>query len=362
MKRLYSILPYLLLAALLCGCSRTPGNNPAAADGSSISDADLTPCDRQFFAMTTVMSLRGYGPDAEAVLEKAEQEVKALDEQLSPGNPSGEVAGLNASGGGQLSEDTKALTDAALKIYAETDGAFDITIGPLMELWGFTSLYEEEAETIHEIPDEARIRKTLQLVDASKLSFDAAAGTLSMPEGMQIDFGGIAKGYASQKLSELFRSEGLTGGVIDLGGNVQVVGTKPDGSPWKVGITDPSESSSLLGVLSVSKDCAVVTTGGYERYLTGPDGKTYHHVLDPSTGRPADNGLLSATIVCEDGTTADGLSTALFVLGTDKAIAFWEEHRNAIDVILVDTDQTVYVSSGIAEQFTDCSYKVVVLK
>ena len=146
---------------------------------------------------------------------------------------------------------------------------------------------------------------------------------------------------------------------MNLGGNVQALGSKTDGSKWKVGIQDPEGKEDYLGTLSI-KDQAVITSGGYERYFE-EDGKTYHHIIDPRTGYPADSGLLSVTIVSSDGTLADGLSTSLFIMGKEEAIEYWRDHSEEFDGILETEDGTLYVTEGIAEEFEAKGHKVEVV-
>ena len=141
-------------------------------------------------------------------------------------------------------------------------------------------------------------------------------------------------------------------------GNAQVFGTKPDGSLWRVAVQSPDSEDEYLGVLE-TKDKAIITSGGYERYFE-KDGVTYHHIIDPSTGYPADNGLISVTIVSADGTLADGLSTSLFVMGKDKATDYWKAHSDEFDMILLTDDEKLYVSEGIKDSFTsDREFEIV---
>ncbi len=167
---------------------------------------------------------------------------------------------------------------------------------------------------------------------------------------MKIDFGGIAKGYTSGRIADIYRECGVTSGLINLGGNVQVVGTKTDGSKWRVAVQSPEAEDDYLGILSTA-DRAVITSGGYERSFE-QDGMKYHHIIDPSTGHPANNGLVSVTIVSADGTLADGLSTSLFIMGKDKAAEYWRAHSDEFDTILEDADGVLYVTEGIADDFT----------
>ena len=149
---------------------------------------------------------------------------------------------------------------------------------------------------------------------------------------------------------DIYREKGVTSGLVNLGGNAQVFGTKPDGSLWRVAVQSPDSEDEYLGVLE-AKDKAIITSGGYERYFE-KGGVTYHHIIDPATGYPAENGLVSVTIVSTDGTLADGLSTSLFVMGKDKAVDYWKAHSDEFDMILLTDDEKLYVSEGIKDSFT----------
>ena len=192
----------------------------------------------------------------------------------------------------------------------------------------------------------------------------AAAAVPSAPsvtfeiKGLEIDLGGIAKGFTGDRVGEIFSRYNINSGIISLGGNVQAYGTKTNGKPWRVAIQNPESSMEYLGVLDV-QDKAVVTSGGYERFFE-ENGVRYHHIIDPRTGYPADSGLISATIVCEKGILADGLSTSLFIMGKDQAEKFWRESDLYFDYILEDKEGTLYVTEGIADSLmTDAKVEVV---
>ena len=192
----------------------------------------------------------------------------------------------------------------------------------------------------------------------------AAAQALSAPsvtfeiKGLEIDLGGIAKGFTGDRVGEIFSQYNIQSGIISLGGNVQAYGTKTNGKPWRVAIQNPENSMEYLGVLDV-QDKAVVTSGGYERFFE-ENGVRYHHIIDPRTGYPADSGLISATIVCGKGILADGLSTSLFIMGKERAEKFWREGDLDFDYILEDKDGTLYVTEGIADALmTDAKVVVV---
>lgn len=310
---------------------------------SSSSDADAS-SSRDIFAMDTYMTVTAYGPNAETAVDQAKQEIERLDALLSTGEETSEVAQINANGGGLLSEDTTYLLERSLELYDSTNGVFDIAIYPIMDAWGFTT-------GNYTVPSDETIENLLPLTDANDIIYDKDKLSISFAkDGMKIDFGGIAKGYTSGRIADIYRECGVTSGLINLGGNVQVVGTKTDGSKWRVAVQSPEAEDDYLGILSTA-DRAVITSGGYERYFE-QDGVKYHHIIDPSTGHPANNGLVSVTIVSADGTLADGLSTSLFIMGKDKAAEYWRAHSDEFDTILEDEDGVLYVTEGIADDFT----------
>ncbi len=302
----------------------------------------LSPGERQsttrtLVAMDTVMSFTACGPDREAALDEALAEVQRLDALLDAQDPASEISRLNAAGSASLSEDTAALLQAALEAYRDTDGLFDCTIYPLMELWGFST-------GAYHVPSEAELAERLLLVDSGQISLRGTAAALG--PGQRIDLGGIAKGYASARVMAIFQKHGLRSGMVSLGGNVQTLGERPQGGAWQIGLRDPAGSEAdYLAVVKVEGQ-AVVTSGGYERYFE-QDGKTYIHILDPRTGRPATGDLLSATVVSPDGTLADALSTAVFLMGRDAALDYWRT-REGFDLALLTTDGSLYVTEGIA--------------
>jgi thiamine biosynthesis lipoprotein len=298
-------------------------------------------CTKQLFAMDTVMSFTAYGKNCEQAVDAALQEIQRLDELLSTGNESSELSRINQSGCGTVSEDTAQILTEALDIYESTGGLFDVSIYPLMDLWGFPS-------GEYHVATEEELAQLLPLVNASEIQFDGTQVTLG--EGQKIDFGGIAKGYASGRVMEIFRDYGIKSAMVTLGGNIQVLNEKTDGTAWQIGIQDPAGlQGSVLAVVQV-RNKAVVTSGGYERYFE-EDGKTYIHILDPRTGYPVENGLTSVSIISENGMLADALSTSLFIMGLDDAVTYWEEHRDSFDMVLITEDGKLYITEGIAEDF-----------
>lgn len=313
---------------------------------------ETTEATQSIFAMDTYMTVTAYGARAEEAVDAGISEIQCLDSLLSTGDENSEVAQINSAGSGVLSEDTQYLLERSLSIWESTGGVFDITIYPLMNEWGFTS-------GDYKVPSEETIHSLLNLVDAANIEFDQETSTLTFAkEGMKIDFGGIAKGYTSSRLMEIFSNYGIESALVNLGGNVQVLGSKVNGTAWRVGIQDPNDSDSYIGGVSVT-DKAVITSGGYERYFE-QDGVTYHHIIDPSTGYPADSNVSSVTIVSDDGTLADGLSTSLFIMGVDKAADYWRKNSDLFDAILMTDDGDIYVTEGIASQFfSDNSFNII---
>lgn len=335
-KKITAILMVILIGIMAAGCGQQQKTEQTEGTEESAS--------QDIFAMDTYMSVTAYGADAESAVSDAIAEIERLDALLSTGETDSEIYKLNQNGGGSISEDTSYLLERALEIWKSTDGCFEIGIYPLMQEWGFT-------DGNYKVPDKETLQKLLPLADSSKIDFNEKDQTVSFEQdGMEIDFGGIAKGYTSGRIMDIFREHGIKSGMVSLGGNVQVLGIKIDGSKWRVAVQNPEDTENYLGVLE-TQDRAVITSGGYERYFE-QNGKTYQHILDPKTGYPADSGLISVTIVSADGTLADGLSTSLFVMGKEKAVAYWRAHSEEFDAILVEKDGTVSVTENIADQFT----------
>ena len=338
------------------------------------------------FAMDTYMNLLAYGDRAEEAIVAAAAEIHRIDDLLSTGNPESEISKINAAGGGEVSDFTAGLIAESQTLYKETGGLFDIAIYPVMKLWGFPT---QE----YRVPEKAEIEAALKLADPSAITVGsapvpaapaAAEGTTSAAEetapaaaagetatgaveetapaeapnvqitfgipGMEIDLGGIAKGYTSSRVMEIFKEYGVEHGLVSLGGNVQALGGKQDGNPWRVAIQNPESELDYLGVLEI-KDKCVITSGGYERFFE-QDGVRYHHIIDPRTGSPADSGIISSTIISSDGALADGLSTSLFIMGLEEAEKYWRANANKFDFVLEDRSGKLYISEGAAKMIT----------
>ena len=334
---------FSILIAALCLCLTGCGKQTTEAAA-------------QIFAMDTVMEVAAYGEHAEQAVKYTEKRIEELENRLSRTKAYSLVSGLNRDGSiRHLTYDYWNLIARAKEYRDATNGAFDITIAPVMDAWGFTG-------DSFRVPEQSELDTLLKKVNSDAIQMlGSPSDSVTLGEGQAIDLGGIAKGYTSDLVEQTFRANGIESGKISLGGNVFVLGGKPDGSDWRVGIKDPRNESGLAAILSL-RDAYAITSGGYERYFE-ENGKTYHHIIDPSTGYPADSGLLSVTVVAADngpdwagagnGAMCDAFSTALFVMGEEQALDFWRNGGYDFDLVLVTEDGRVVITAGLADRFEE---------
>ena len=336
MRRMGTALAAALLAGSLTACGAPAGGAMETA---------------QVFAMDTVMVLNVCGGEAETALRAAEDELYRLDALLSRTRENSAVSRLNSAPAGtpaEVGEEVRDLTAAALGYSAATGGTFDITLAPVSSAWGFT-------EDAYRVPSREELDELLTHVGAEHVHLEGE-DAVSLDEGTRIDLGAIAKGYASDVVAAVCRENGVTNGTVSLGGNVWVCGGNPNGEPWLIGIQDPARpeaADAYTGILSMT-DGFAVTSGGYQRYFE-EDGKIYHHIIDPATGCPAESGLTSVTVISEgtagSGAMCDALSTALFVMGEERALDFWRSGVYDFELVLVTEDGRLLVTDGIADDF-----------
>lgn len=338
-RRIISLLWALLL---LSGCGEARSPLPWAGPAGRSAGQERSTA---FFAMDTYMTIRTYGAE-DGLLDSAVELVGKLESSLSTTREDSEIYALNRDGSAALSEDAGYLLRRALELCGETGGALDISVYPVVRAWGFTT-------DNYRVPGADELAGLLERVDYRRVQLSPDGTSARLPEGMEIDLGSVTKGYTGDRLCRLLREAGVTSALLDLGGNVQTVGTKPDGSDWRVAIQNP-EGDGILGVVAVS-DKAVITSGGYERYFADEAGNLWWHIMDPATGCPAQNGLISVTIVGEEGLYCDALSTALFIMGPDKAVAFWRAHRD-FEAVLVTGDGQMLITPGLAGGFTAADF------
>lgn len=310
------------------------------------------------YAMNTVIEQKWYGESADTVYTGMETKIREIESALSLHLSQSEIAAINENAGVQpveVSQRTFDLLQRAKELSEQSDGAFDITIAPVVELWGITSDHPH-------VPTDEELAQAMALMGLEDLVLDEEACTayLTRP-GMAIDLGGIAKGWTADQLREYARELGAERGYVSLGGNLMIFGERPDGDPFKFGLRDPQgDASTYLGTVTLEDGCTMATTGGYERYFE-EDGIRYHHVLDPRTGYPADSDLLSVAVISKDGTLADYLSTTLFVQGLEAA----KEAAGSEDyaLVMVDQENNVWISGSLRGNFepheTDADYTYI---
>ena len=299
----------------------------------------------QIFAMDTFMQLTVYG-DGDGVtgqqaLQSAQSRVYELEAVLSVTWDNSDVHKINA-GCGQIvtvDEDTAALLSRTLELCEETGGALDITAYPAVRAWGFTT-------GEHRVPESEELAALAEKIDYTQVKLEETG--VILPEDVQIDLGAVAKGFTGDVLADQLRKAGIKSACLSLGGNIHTIGANPEGKPWRVGIQHPTTGGALAAVEVTDK--AVVTSGNYQRYFE-ENGETYWHILDPDTAAPARSGLVSVSIIGSEGTRCDALSTALFVMGLDKAEEFWREHGD-FEAVFVTDEEEIYITGGLKSSFS----------
>ena len=282
-----------------------------------------------FMTVTTYSSSNKKGKEACAAIQK---KIASLEQMLSTTLKTSDVYKINHRMDYDFSnQELKNLIGFTREMYEKTEGAFNPALYPIIREWGFTT------EQYH-VPSDERISFLLKGTDFSR------AGYFALPEGMELDFGAIGKGYAGDMAVEVLKASGIKNAILDLGGNIQTLGTKPDGSLWKVGIRNPWGEGAACALKIES--AAVVTSGGYERYFDDEEGNRWIHIFDPKTGRPSTSDMESVTIVSSSGKYADALSTALFVMGSEKAMDFWKQNRD-FEMIILTKDRRLLYTEGL---------------
>ena len=330
----------LCSSLLLSGASGImPGKTTTvvyAADIEKYTNAD--------FAMDTVVSETLYTSGEDINIQIGEKLREMETTLLSWTDENSQISQLNNADGGTVEVDTDLAADLAkiCQLSQDSDGAFDPTLGKLIRLWDI------DGENPH-VPDQSEIDALLPEVGYGKIQLDGNQVTLL--DGCTLDLGAVGKGMGCDLIMDYLKTQpDVSGMILNLGGSsVMTYGEKPDGSPWKVALTDPRDTEgNYLGAITLDANQFLSTSGDYEKYFI-EDGIRYHHILDPKTGYPVQNGLTSVTIVCDQGYLADGLSTACFVLGMDAAKSLLEKY--GAEAVFVDEDKNVYVTSGLMDKF-----------
>lgn len=304
----------------------------------SCEDDDRTRSSTQIM-MSTVITVTIHDGSKET-LDGAISLCRRYEQLLSRTVDSSDIGRINASGGEpcEVSGETAELLRTALEICEKSGGKFDITVSPLTDLW--------DVSNTDSVPSDKNIAEMLQLVDYRKLKIDG--NTVTLPDGMAIDLGGIAKGYIADKTAEYLTENGVTRAVINLGGNVSVIGDN-NGNPYSVGIQKPFSKQGEIAASVLISDKTAVTSGVYERYFES-NGKIYHHITDTSTGYPVDNGLYSVTIIADSSSIADGLSTSCLALGLKDGMALAESY--GAEAIFIDSSGNISLSKGLVADYS----------
>lgn len=313
---------------LVCGCSRIK--------------PDTVRYIAQGYALNTYVKVTLYGSGSDELARSAVDMCTRYEHIFSRTDENSVLYKLNGAGSltkkeAGSEEDFDELAEivrSGLEYGKLTDGALDITIEPVSSLWKFGT---DEAK----LPDAGQIAGALAKVDYTKVRVTDDAIELN---GTGLDLGATAKGYIAGKICDYLKNEGVTGAIVDLGGNISCVGKKPDGTGFTVGIKKPFDENGKMALTLEVSDLNIVTSGVYERYFYDND-KLYHHILDPSTGYPCENGLLSVTIISEDAAQCDALSTGCFVLGMDKAREL-VEGLDGVYAVFIDEDYNIYYTDG----------------
>ncbi|MBW9156655.1 FAD:protein FMN transferase [Clostridium sp. FP2] len=304
------------------------------------------PVEKETYMMGTIVQLKVYGKNSEKATELALKRISDIESKMSVNIKSSEITKLNAKAGvsgEKLSVDTYSVIEKAVKYSKLTDGSLDATIEPIVKLWGIGT---DKAR----IPSKSEIEEKLKLVDYKDIILDSKNSTVQLRRtGQAIDLGAIAKGYTADEIKKVLIDNKVNSALINLGGNVFAVGSKPDGTSWNIGIQNPLDTrGQYLGTISVT-DKSMVTSGNYERYFI-VDGKRYHHIFDPKTGYPSEAGLISTTIVSDNSIDGDALSTSTYIVGLSKGIKLIESIKG-VEAIFVTSDKKVYVTAGLKDSF-----------
>ncbi|WP_291582832.1 FAD:protein FMN transferase [Clostridium sp. UBA6640] len=341
--KLYVLLLLILSITVLSGCSSSDSNIKE-------------PISRTEVVMGTVCTIQIFDSKDNSILDKAFDRLKDLENKVSINKEGTELDKVNEMSGKEavvVGKDTFTIVESGLYYSKISNNTFDITIGPIVKLWGIGS---ESAR----VPSEKELIEKKSLINYNNVILDNEKNSIFLKNpNMIIDLGGIAKGYAADEMKDLLVDNGVKSAMINLGGNLYILGNKPNGNQWKIGIQDPNGGSNdTVGNILVN-DKSIVTSGTYERFLE-VDGKSYHHILDPKTGYPYENDLLSTTIISDKSMDGDGLSTSAFALGREKGLEFISSLEN-IEAIFITKDNEVYLTNGLKDEFklTNNNYKLV---
>ncbi|GAA0114618.1 FAD:protein FMN transferase [Clostridium senegalense] len=334
----YSFTFVILSILFLVGCSKTPSE----------------PLSRTELIMGTVCTVQIFDSKDSSILDECFNKLTDLENLVSINKENTELDKVNNMSGKSavsVSNDTYNIIKSGISYSSLSNGNFDITIGPIVKLWGIGT---DSAR----LPSDTEINEKKSFINYKNVILDDSNKTVFLKNpNMIIDLGGIAKGYAADALTDILKKHNVNSAMINLGGNLYILGNKEDGNKWRIGIQDPNDSNSTVGNLLVN-DKSIVTSGVYERFFE-ENGKKYHHILNPKTGYPYENDLLGVTIISDKSVDGDALSTTTFALGCDEGLKFINSLEN-IDAIFITKDNEIYLSDGLKDNFnvTNANYKL----
>ena len=313
----------------------------------------LEPIIRKFYALGTLIQFKAYGQNAEQACDMVTVKINEIEDRMSVFKDFSEISHINQNAGiapVKVSKDTYFVIKTAAKYSRMSGGAFDPTIRPVVSLWGIQT---DNAR----IPDKIEIDRDIKLVNYKDIILDDKNCSVMLRNNNQaLDLGAIAKGFAVDKAKSIFYKNKIKSAIIDLGGNIFAMGNKPDETPWKIGIQDPlKRRGEFVGTISVT-DKSVVTSGNYERYFIN-NGKRFHHIINPMTGNPSENGMISATIISGYSIDGDALSTCAFVMGLEKGLILAESIKG-VDAIFITENKRIYTTTGIKNKFELTSHNM----
>lgn len=305
-------------------------------------------------AMGTVIQQTIYATGKDSQTEDILTLVKKLEEEtLSWRLETAELFQVNQYAGSgkwlELTEGLSLIMEQCQELTEDTDGAFDVALGPVTRLWDIDSWAGGQRTGTFQVPEAQAVEQALAQCGFERLNLQFFPGEecamVRLEEGAVIDLGAVGKGLALDEIASYLATEKkVTGAIVSVGGSVLTYGDKPDGTAWRVGIADPHDPSVNLGVLTLTGQWYISTSGDYERYVES-DGVRYHHILDPATGYPADSGLSSVTVLAEKGLLSDGLSTACFVLGREKGMLLAQQY--GAEALFVEKDGDIFMTPGM---------------
>lgn len=334
MKRIISLLLTITTMMCLCSCGCFNGGNE--------------PYKTSFRSFDTLCSVTIYDEKTSDEYDNIQRNIKSACTKFNCSFnkyiPNSFVRNFNNIKHKIAKNDNYDIMKRSIELGDKTNGAFDITISPIVELWGVNTNH-------FKVPTDIKIQEELAKVNYKQI--DLNGNNVRLTGGGSIDLGGIAKGFVADKLVESLKNSNVKSAIIDLGGNIYAIGSKK-GKPFKVGIEKPFSKGKLIATVK-AKNTSIITAGIYQRYKK-KDGKIYSHIMDPKTGKPVDNDLNSVTVISKDATAADALSTGFMVMGLDAGLSLANITDN-VEAVFIDKDNKIHLTDGLIQEGKEISLK-----